>query len=484
MTGDRGPPGDPWGVRSVARVAQRGARTVEHRVVGHEQVVGCVPRRLDVEGDPLVGVPHRVVVDPDVGPAVVVDAAGVLRLGGARRSAPPPIGAVRPRVDVRHHVVRHDAVARLAGSCPPADGVDADVVGVVDAVGRDEEVGDVPVHCDGLALPGPGVRDRVAFDDDVLEGALGAVAVGEDRDPVGADVGIAALALRAVHRVRRVDDVAHRVVEEVDPAARVVAMEEAGRGVAGVVADLDEDPRGGECGAGRAVAADREPLHCDIARACDAHRAGIASCVVERAHVPRVRGTQAEPGRPTRRGGDREQCSRVLPPHVDGAPERPREAEDLGRPHPVLHVGDGGVDRCGGGAGSRVEDAAAAWPRAERAPVRRGGIGDQAVAVGRHCPAGLDREIRRGHRRLQRAAGGLGRRRRDAGRRAQHGQHGQDGEHGRGDQGAEHAAGGRARRDAARPGHGSWRSRAPVPQGLSRRSVIGRGSRRAVGRPW
>ena len=87
-------------------------------------------------------------------------------------------------------------MGNLARPCLPADGVDADVVGVVDAVVGNEEIGDVPVHRDRLALARTSVLDRVAFGDDVLNGSCGAIAVGEDGDPVGTDAAVAAAAPR------------------------------------------------------------------------------------------------------------------------------------------------------------------------------------------------------------------------------------------------------------------------------------------------
>ena len=245
-----------------------------HGVAGDQQVVGFLARGLHVQVDALVGVPHGVVVDPDVGGAVVVDARRVLRPGHAGAAAPLAVGGVGPGVHVVDGVAGDVAVAGLGRAGLPADGVQADVVGVVDHVAGGEEVGDVPVDRHRLALPGARPGHRVALDDQVLQGRGGGAARGDHRDAVAVHVAVAAHGLGRVVLVGGVGDVLDGVVDHVDVAARPAAQE-AGRavrddrlvGVAGVAADRDVDP-------GRAV---RGPVEGVVlhGQAVDLHAPGV-----------------------------------------------------------------------------------------------------------------------------------------------------------------------------------------------------------------
>ena len=187
--------------------------------------------------------------------------------------------------------------------------------------------------------------------------------------------------------------------------------------MSGVVPDLDEDARRSERRAGRVVTGDPQPFDPDVPRSCDAHPARGPPCVVDSAHVGRTDGAEADRGRPPGGGGDRQEGARVLPPDADGALKRPCETDDHRPRQPVLDSSDPGIHRCGGGAGGRVKRAVAPRPTPGRRPVRRGGVGDQAVAVHRHRATGFGREIRGGDRRSRQGVASRGRDRGGDGRR-------------------------------------------------------------------
>src|SRR3954447_18247831 len=241
------------GAVAVAAGGDAGEKAAGDDVVPNSDVVGASPRVLGRYLDADVVAADAVARDPDVRAAVDVDAVSAV--------APPavlPVRRIAAGADPVHVIAGDRAVARPVapgvavgpGQRPlEADGVDADVVVVVDAVADDRPVTDVAVDDHGFTRTEVQLVDDVRADRELVDRRVRVIAV--HGDPVRVDV-------EAAQRGVVVAEVVHVVAEDPDQG----------------VVPVDVDARRHDAEACRPVTGDPEPAHGDVAAVRDLDERG------------------------------------------------------------------------------------------------------------------------------------------------------------------------------------------------------------------